>query len=426
MKKLLLMLLLGCLATLPLRAQRLVEVGKGYSGTSVNTAVFRNSSLLTADGRQYIAYYDDEGWMVIGVRDLKSTVWQLARSQYRGNVKDAHNVISIGVDGEGYLHVAFDHHGHPLNYCRSIAPHSLTLGEKERMVGRQEQDVTYPEFYRLANGDLLFAYRSGASGRGNLILNRYICADKRWERVQDVLIDGENRRNAYWQLYVDAAGTIHLSWVWRETWLVETNHDLCYARSKDGGKTWEKSTGEQYTLPIRQANAEYACRIPQNSELINQTSMSADAAGNPYIASYWRDAKSDVPQYRLVWHDGHQWHERQISERRTPFTLRGGGTKMIPIARPRMVVDRKRGYYLFRDAERGSKVSMYYTKNIRKGKWRVRDLTDFTVDAWEPSHDAELWKSEQKLHLFVQQTHQGDGERAVESHASEVYVLEVE
>ena len=99
---------------------------------------------------------------------------------------------------------------------------------------------------------------------------------------------------------------------------------------------------------------------------------------------------------------------------------------MIPIARPRMVVDRKRGYYLFRDAERGSRVSMYYTKNIRKGKWRVRDLTDFTVDAWEPSHDAELWKTEQKLHLFVQQTHQGDGERAVESHASEVYVLEVE
>ncbi|MGG6549766.1 UNVERIFIED_CONTAM: BNR repeat-containing protein, partial [Prevotella sp. 15_C9] len=81
-------------------------------------------------------------------------------------------------------------------------------------------------------------------------------------RVQDVLIDGENKRNAYWQLYVDELGTIHLSWVWRETWHVETNHDLCYARSFDNGVTWYKANGKKYDLPIRLGNAEYACRIP--------------------------------------------------------------------------------------------------------------------------------------------------------------------
>ncbi|MGO8055575.1 BNR-4 repeat-containing protein, partial [Rhizobium leguminosarum] len=62
-------------------------------------------------------------------------------------------------------------------------------------------------------------------------------------------------------------------------------HDICYARSKDGGKTWEKSSGEKYQSPITAANAEYALRIPQKSELINQTSMFADAQGNPYIAN---------------------------------------------------------------------------------------------------------------------------------------------
>ena len=36
----------------------------------------------------------------------------------------------------------------------------------------------------------------------------------------------------------------------------------------------------------------YACRLPQNCELINQTSMSADAGGNPYIATYWRESVS--------------------------------------------------------------------------------------------------------------------------------------
>lgn len=415
----------------PLHAQkapkvRLVEVGKGYSQTSVNTAVFRNNSLVTQGNEQYIAYYDAEGCLVLGKRKLGSEKWTLNRTQYKGNVKDAHNVISLMLDGDGYLHVSFDHHGHPLNYCRSVAPRSLQLGDKEPMTGVDEGNVTYPEFYRLAGGDLLFAYRSGSSGRGNLVMNRYDVKARRWMRVQDVLIDGEDQRNAYWQLYVDARGTIHLSWVWRETWHVETNHDLCYARSTDNGRTWQKANGEKYDLPIRMANAEYACRIPQNSELINQTSMSADADGNPYIATYWCDPDSEVPQYRMVWHDGKAWHSRQVSQRATSFSLKGGGTKMIPIARPRIVVAGGKTYYIFRDEERGSKVSMAYTEDVAAGKWQFYDLTDFAVDAWEPSHDTELWKQKQRLHLFVQHTMQGDGERTVEFEPQPVYVLEVE
>lgn len=403
----------------------LVEVGKGYSQTSVNTAVFRNNSLVTQGDEQYICYYDGDGFLTLGKRRLDAEQWTLHRTQYKGNVKDAHNIISMMLDGDGYIHIAFDHHGHPLNYCRSIAPYSLELGEKEVMTGVDEGNVTYPEFYLLSGGDLLFVYRSGSSGRGNLVMNRYSVKEKKWTCVQDVLIDGEDKRNAYWQLYVDEQGTIHLSWVWRETWHVETNHDLCYARSFDNGVTWYKSNGEKYELPIRLENAEYACHIPQNSELINQASMSADASGNPYIASYWRESDSDVPQYRIVWHDGQMWHNRQVSERTTPFSLKGGGTKMIPIARPRIVVEGREIFYLFRDEERGSRVSMAHAADVANGEWNISDLTDFPVDAWEPSHDTELWKRKKRLHLFVQHSKQGDGERTVEFEPQQVYVLEV-
>ena len=391
------LLLTFIIGSLSASAQHLVQIGKGYSSTSVNTTVFRNSSLVTFKQNQYTAYYDADGYMVIGKRKLGSEHWELQRSQYKGNVTDAHNVISLMVDGEGYLHVAFDHHA----------------------------DVTYPEFYRLSTGDLLFVYRSGASGRGNLVLNRYNLKQRKWQRVQDVLIDGEGQRNAYWQLYVDAKDVIHLSWVWRETWMVETNHDLCYACSSDGGKTWQKSNGETYNLPIREANAEYACRIPQNSELINQTSMSADTEGHPYIVTYWRDTDSTIPQYRLVWHDGTNWHNRPIMNRTQAFSLKGGGTKMIPISRPRIAVDKGRAFFLFRDAERGSKVSMAYTADLKSGEWQVTDLTDFSVDAWEPSLDTELWKQNRQLHVFVQETHQGDGEKQIASEPTPVYVLEI-
>ncbi len=303
MKNLFLLIALCCIA-FSAHSQRLVEVGKGFSSTSVNATVFRNNSIVTHGDTQYISYYDADGWLMLGKRRLGTEEWTLHRSQYKGNVQDAHNIISMMVDGDGYLHLSFDHHGHKLNYCRSIAPDTLVLGDKEPMIGHEEEDVTYPEFHLLADGDLLFVYRSGASGRGNMVMNRYDVKSRKWERVQDVLVDGENERNAYWQLYVDQAGTIHLSWVWRETWHVETNHDLCYARSLDGGKTWYKTNGQKYELPIRLGNAEYACRISQNAELINQTSMSTDVAGHPYIATYWRSPDSDVPQYRIVWHDG--------------------------------------------------------------------------------------------------------------------------
>jgi len=432
MKKLTIALLLAATSMLavaqsnaPAVTANLVEVAKGYSQTSVNTAVFRNNSLVTHGDEQYISYYDGEGYLVLGKRKLGTADWQLHRTQYKGKVTDGHNVISMMVDGDGYVHVSFDHHGNKLNYCKGVAPGSLEIGDKIPMTGIDEDNVTYPEFYTLKGGDLLFVYRSGSSGRGNLVMNRYSLAEKKWTRVQDVLIDGEDARNAYWQLYVDAKGVIHLSWVWRETWKVETNHDLCYARSEDGGKTWCKSNGEKYTLPIRLDNAEYACRIPQNSELINQTSMSTDRKGRPYIATYWRDKNSDVPQYRLVWNDGKRWNVTQVSNRKRPFTLKGGGTKMIPIARPRIITDGKKAFYVFRDSERMSKVSVAYTKNLKKGNWQVTDLTDFSVLAWEPSYDTELWKQQRKLNVYVQKTNQGDGERKTEMHPQPIYVMEV-
>ena len=100
--------------------------------------------------------------------------------------------------------------------------------------------------------------------------------------------------------------------------------------------------------------------------------MSTDAEGHPYIVTYWRDADSEIPQYRLVWNDGKGWQNRQIMNRSLGFSLKGGGTKMIPISRPRIAVDKGKAYFVFRDAERGSKVSMAYTDDVKSGMHLIR------------------------------------------------------
>ncbi|HEY5371955.1 MAG TPA: BNR repeat-containing protein [Hanamia sp.] len=316
---------------------RVIDVGKAWADNSVNATVFRKNSLVTFRDIQFIAFYDYSANVIIGKRKINDTNWQLHRTQYKGNVNDAHNVICIMIDGAGYLHMAWNQHNNKLHYCRSVSPGALTFTEQIPMTGMHEDKVSYPEFYRLENGNLIFLYRDGGSGRGNLVINNYDIKSRKWSQLNGNLIDGEGTRSAYWQACTDSMGTFHISWVWRETPDVATNHDMCYARSRDGGKTWEKSTGEKYILPITAATAEYACHILQNSELINQTSMFADSKGQPYIVTYWCDPGADVPQYHLIYKRGKSWQIYNTAFRHTAFSLRGMGTKHIPISRPQII-----------------------------------------------------------------------------------------
>jgi hypothetical protein len=98
---------------------------------------------------------------------------------------------------------------------------------------------------------------------------------------------------------------------------------------------------------------------------------------------------------------------------------------------------------LFRDAERADRVSLAQCSNLKPSDlnisdsstsvsdisvvndWTVTDLTDFSVGAWEPSFDTELWRNEHHLHVYVQQVAQGDGERVTQLSAQPVWVLEV-
>ena len=81
MKRILLLLCGIMLVPVLCYSQHLVEVGKGYSCTSVNTAVFRNNSLVTHGDEQYISYYDTDGYLTLGKRKLDSGQWTLHRTQ---------------------------------------------------------------------------------------------------------------------------------------------------------------------------------------------------------------------------------------------------------------------------------------------------------------------------------------------------------
>jgi hypothetical protein len=157
--------------------------------------------------------------------------------------------------------------------------------------------------------------------------------------------------------------------------------------------------------------------------------MTADNAGNPYIATYYREPESDIPQYHVICKDSGKWTTLNTGFRKTAFSLKGMGTKSIPVSRPQIVVNEaeweKQIVLIFRDEERGKKVSMAACTDIQGNQWSVGDLTEYGVSEWEPTYDTELWKDKRILQLYVQEVRQIDGEGVSDRTAQPVSVLTV-
>jgi hypothetical protein len=385
-----------------------------YAGSSVNVVANARQSLCTHGEVQYAAFYDAEGWLVLARRTLASAAWTVQRTTYRGHVADAHNSISLAVDGTGCLHVAWDHHNTPLNYAQAEAPGSLTLSARRPLTGEREQRVTYPQFSRLPDGDLLFLYRDGSSGNGSLVLKRYATATRTWTTVQSNLIDGEGRRSPYWDLAVGPTGTLHLGWVWRDTPDVATNHDLAYARSADGGRTWTRTDGTACPLPLTAAVAEYAQRIPSHSNLMNSPMVAVDAGDHPYLCTYWSPAPGAAPRFHVVHHDGAKWELIPGPASTIAFSLSGGGTKRPPISRAVLLVEPRASapalHLLFRDDSRGGAPVLATHAPGLSNRWNVQRLAALDLGGWEPSVDPIAWAERGEAHLLVESVRQLDGD----------------
>lgn len=419
---------LAALFLLPLSAlaldtapSRLLPIAdEAFAGSSINVTANTRSSLVTHSTTQFTAFYDADGTLVLAQRRLGADRWETRRTEHRANTADAHNSISLAVDGAGFLHIAWGHHDTPLRYARSTAPLSLDLAAPTHMTGQRESRVTYPQFHLLPNGDLLFLYRDGSSGDGSVTLNRYDTAKQTWSTVESNLIDGEGRASPYWDLNVDRRGHLHLAWIWRDSPDVASNHDLCYARSTDGGVTWTKSDGSALKLPLTAANAEYAARIPAKSNLMNPPSVDSDQSGRPYIASYWSPTPGATPQIQIAHHNGSAWHIIPGPVAPNSFTLSGTGTKNVPISRPALLVDttwdKPALHLIYRDSTHGNRALLATRDGVGLSKtndWSIRELHTDSLGAWEPSIDPILWRRLAQAHLLVQNVVQRDGDDSV-------------
>jgi len=287
--------------------------------------------LLTHGDRQYAVYYDANRRMSVAQRALGATEWRIRKLPAGEAVIgwDSHNYVTLTVDDDGYLHLSGNMHCHPLRYWRSARPHdAASLEPVGRMVGENERRCTYPRFLRGADGKLVFHYRDGGSGNGVEIYNVYDAKKKAWRRLLDTpLTDGRGKMNAY---HVGPArgpdGWYHMTWVWRDTPDCSTNHDLCYARSRDLVR-WETAGGKPIELPITlETKGVVVDPVPAKGGMLNGNGrIGFDGRGRIVLSYHKFDAAGHTQAYNARW-EGGRWRIHQTSDWAYRWYFQGGGS----------------------------------------------------------------------------------------------------
>jgi hypothetical protein len=321
-------LLLACplaavAADSPWTVRRTLDLGKAWAGHPVGFA-------FTIRGdREYVGWYNADRFMVLAQRTLDGEDWTVHKTGERVGW-DSHNYIAFGFDRQGHLHVAANMHCSRLRYYRAEKPEDVTsLRPVHRMTGN-EAPCTYPRFLHDADGRLLFLFRRGGSGRGRRFINVYDEKTKAWARLLDKPLlsglEGHGSMNAYpIGMRTDRDGVVHLAWVWRDSPDCSTNHDLCYARSRDF-KTWTTSAGKALELPITLKRAEVVDPVPARAGLANfGGGLAFDAKDRPMITYIKFDdaGKTQVYVARL---EAGGWKRYQLTDWGYRWYFRGGGS----------------------------------------------------------------------------------------------------
>lgn len=301
--------------------QEVVDVAPVWAAHPVGFA------LLTRQGQQFVAFYDDERRLTVGQRALGEKTFRLSRLDSR-TAWDSHNYIALEADDEGFLHLSGNMHGVPLVYFRSArALDASSLQRVPGMTGQLENRVTYPLFFRGPGQEMLFTYRDGSSGNGNQIYNAYDLKARSWSRLLDrPLLDGQGERNAYASLpAMGPDGFFHMVWVWRETPDASSNHDPSYARSRDLIH-WENSRGEPLALPITLATGDVVDAVPEKGGAINgNLHVGFDAQKRPIVSYHKYDARGLTQIYNARCEDG-RWKVYQSSDWSFRWDFGGGGS----------------------------------------------------------------------------------------------------
>lgn len=389
----------------------------GFAESITNVSILRGSNPVTdpATGVQYFAYHADKppsiinGDLALGTISPAGVV-AVDNSGVSTLASDSHNFISMMIDGDGDLLLSGDMHGVAMNWAR------LTGGSIDFTAwatppieagATDEASVTYPLFIPLANGDVLFFFRDGASGQANLVLKKWDHTAHTLTTVIAVVVNGEATESFYPHVpyWDETRGRLHCGGCWRVNTNLNTNHDQIHfwLESSDG---WDTATAKQadgsaQTVPITRANAAYAAVIAQNTGLTNVGSITIGSDGHPRLWSF-RDPGNGIMQLFALRYDGAAWQDQWIPDDTqlqsgVPFTYVGvtTGADHTAFSSPRALCDgtTDRTVILMVSDTEGDGVWALICERADLTQWTWRQLDATDVGFWFGAEDWHQWRA---------------------------------
>ena len=419
------------------KPKTILSLGPAWAGNSVNCVPFRISGLITRRGVRYCSHYDPEGNVVVTRSASGNDILSrhvIAKSELPF---DAHRAISIGLDSQNHLHVAFGAHDSQLLITRSTGSEPDSdfppAAPIENELGHH---ISYPMFVSRFDGDqLVLLFRNGSAADAELRIKRFDITARRWRDDDYPIITGRDPSSVRAGPYVntpayDGDGRAVLFIVWRlqsrsDPQAVNNTGIDCIV-SYDNFRTIMNANREPLRIPATQSDRTKIIAIPPDASLMNQGTSAVRKDGSMMFLTYWDDGDG-FPQYRLGWQEGTAWRVTAASRFGTSFALRGPGTLPLPHSRPEILVAQDgRVHVIFRSREYGNRLALLTLEppEYDFGSARSHILVDEDLGFYEPVVDRTAWAQDGTLAIYVQRCEQHfDGDRNFHLSAAEAQLM---
>lgn len=294
----------------PLAPSRYVlsEVGCGRA-----TGYAEANKMVSAHGKTHVAFLDSppEGFRV-RIRTLDHATGTWSPSYTIGEAFDNHGGPALAIDSQGYLHVAYYPHHHPMRYKKSLRPHDASeWGEAEEF----GEHLTYPTLV-VDDADTLYVtcrLRNWIDPWRTVLYTRK--RDGAWVGPHPIL-QAEESGYAH---FMDALAwspdkkTLHLA-----TRLHDGNppgaHTVGYLRSDDQGVTWAHYDGTPVSLPATAKTIDIiAQREDRAKARLRIGGLAVAPDGRPFIL--YSENNTHPADAWIAYPDEHgDWTERSLRE----------------------------------------------------------------------------------------------------------------
>lgn len=291
-----------------------------------------------------------------------------------------HTQPSVAIDRTGRIHVVYNMHNMPWQYAVSTKANDISNFEfkgefvtdetinlvkfksatpfpalgKAAIPGNQ---ITYPAFFKDRRGELYVTYRQAVRPKRPFAEREYACGIARFDantRLWKALGGDINvttadateagtvtafcAQSGWWgyhpRLWFDAANAMHVSWAWRQGNAGGDCTNLSYAYSTDGGKTFKRSNGTAYTLPIRVTDGESVLANP-TTKVSCRTEIDSTVDGRPLISFQYYGAGFSMVDRQV----GGSWGQPYAAPYGGQVVISGGSPELWSFASGPRILD---------------------------------------------------------------------------------------